>query len=356
MLAAFWSGLGGELAKQWISRILTPAFAFWAGGLAVLWWNSHDAGVRSHGWSTELAASAKSLQGVPALVQGLLIVVVLLLLAASALIAERLTFPLLRLLEGYWSRPAWLWRTLIRIRGSRGKRWAKRIAPLQVRQRRGALSVSEYVELLRLEKSPVSDPERLSTLRQRREDGFSAYDAATLWRGLQITRRIPEQPQLQMPTRLGNILRSAERRSDDKYGLDSAVCWTALWLVLPEQTRTELVQARSTLDSATRMWLWGALFIVWTPWTWWAVPVAILVPALAYHVGILGAATLFGDLVVAAYDLHRMSLYDALHLPRPTSPVEERRTSGPRATNALWGGLDEPGIRYTSGPSAAGEA
>ena len=59
---------------------------------------------------------------------------------------------------------------------------------------------------------------------------------------------------------------------------------------------------------------------------------------------------------MAAYDLHRMSLYDALHLPRPTSPVEEIGTSGPRATNALWGGLDEPSIRYTAGPSAAGEA
>jgi hypothetical protein len=356
VLAAFWSGLGGELAKQWISRVLTPAFVFWAGGLAVLWWDAHEAGVRSQGWSAELAATAKSLQGVPALVQGLLVVVVLLLLAASALIAERLTLPLLRLLEGYWSRPRWLWSLLVRLRGSRRQRWAERIAPLQVRQRRGALSVGEYIELLRLERSPASDPERLSALRERREKGFSAHDAAQLWRGLQVTRRIPEQPQLQMPTRLGNTLRSAERRPVDKYGLDPAVCWTPLWLVLPEQTRTGLVQARSTLDNATRMWLWGALFVVWTPWTWWAVPIAILVGALAYHVGILGAATLFGDLVVAAFDLHRMSLYDALHLPRPTSPDEERRVSGPQATNALWGGLDEPSLRYTSGPAPAAGA
>lgn len=356
MLAAFWSGLGGELAKQWAVRILTPAFAFWAAGLAAVWWHFHRAGVQARGWSAELAAAGKALQTLPALVQGLLLFGALVLLAASALIAERLTLPLLRLLEGYWSRPRWLWSLLVRLRGGQRDRWAQRIASLQVRQRRGTLSVADYLELRRLEASPAPDPDRLDALRRKRADGLSAPEAATLSRGLQVTQRIPEQRQLQMPTRLGNVLRSAERRPMDKYGLDSVVCWTALWLVLPEQTRTELVQARSTVDNATRMWLWGALFLVWTPWTWWAIPIAVLVPALAYHVGILGAATLFGDLVVAAYDLHRMSLYDALHLPRPTSPVEEIGTSGPRATNALWGGLDEPSIRYTSGPSAAGEA
>jgi hypothetical protein len=66
----------------------------------------------------------------------------------------------------------------------------------------------------------------------------------------------------------------------------------------------------------------------------------------------IGGATLFGDLVVAAFDLHRMSLYDSLHLPRPTSPTEERRISGPRVTNAVWGGLDEPGLDYTAEPTA----
>jgi hypothetical protein len=356
VLAAFWSGLGGELAKQWMVRILTPAFAFWAGGLAAVWWHANRAGVGARGWSQELADTAKALQALPALSQVMLLLGALVLLAASALIAERLTFPLLRLLEGYWSRPRWLWSLLVRLRGSQRDRWAERIAPLQTRQRRGTLDVAEFRELRRLEASAARDPERLDALRRRRAEGLSSQDAARLYRGLQITRRTPEQRQLQMPTRLGNILRSAEQRPMEKYGLDSVVCWTALWLVLPEQTRTQLVQARSTLDNATRMWLWGALFVVWTPWTWWAVPIAVLVPTLAYHVGMLGAATLFGDLVVTAFDLHRMNLYDSLHLPRPTSPVEERAVGGPRVTNALWGGLDEPSLRYTAGTAPAGGA
>jgi hypothetical protein len=342
--------LGGELAKQWAARILTPAFAFWAGGLAALWWHAHHRGVQTHGWSAELTTTAKPLQALPTLGQVVLLLGALFLLAASAVIAERLTLPLLRLLEGYWSHPRWLWRLLVRIRGSQRERWTTRVAPLEVRQRRGKLGVREYVELLRLEKSTSPDLKRLAMLRQGRAEGFSSDDAARLARGLRIMRQIPEQRALQMPTRLGNILRSAERRPVDKYGLDPAVCWTALWLVRPEHTRTELVQSRSTLDNATRMWLWGALFVVWTPWTWWAVPIAVLVPLLAYHVGMIGGATLFGDLVVAAFDLHRMSLYDNLHLPRPLSPTEERRVSGPRLTNALWGGLDEPNLMYAFHP------
>jgi hypothetical protein len=95
------------------------------------------------------------------------------------------------------------------------------------------------------------------------------------------------------------------------------------------------------------MWLWGAVFIVWTPWTLWAIPIAVIVPSLAYYGGILGAARLFGDLVVASYDLYRMTLYDSLHLPRPASPAEERR-HGTRVTNLLYGGLDDPSVTYVA--------
>ena len=157
-----------------------------------------------------------------------------------------------------------------------------------------------------------------------------------------------------MPTRLGDILRAAERRPADKYGLDTIACWPALWLLLPAEAKTELVQARSALDNAARTWLWGALFVVWTPWTWLAVPVAIVVPALAYYVGILTAATAFGELTVTAFDLYRFRLYDSLHLPRPSSLALERNRDGPRVTRLLWTSLDEPGLQYVDPPDEAG--
>jgi hypothetical protein len=104
-----------------------------------------------------------------------------------------------------------------------------------------------------------------------------------------------------------------------------------------------------------RIWLWGALFLLWAPWLWWvAVPIGILVPLLAYGFSMLSAATLFGDLTETAFDLHRMELYDALHLPRPTSPAYERE-QGARLSQILWRGETDPGIEYVEPQPAAAE-
>jgi hypothetical protein len=356
VLAAFWSNLGGEFTRQWAARVLTPAFAFWAGGLAAVWWHMHADRVREQGWTRQLAATAAPVGDLPGVAQGVLVVGGLLLLAVSALVADRLTLPLLRLLEGYWARPRWARRLLVAYRRALRRRWSERVDALALRQRRGLLSVAEYAELRRLAVAPGRDAARLTELAGRRARGFGAEEGLELARGQRFLRGTPVVDAAGMPTRLGDLLRAAERRPLEKYGLDAAVCWNALWLVLPDAIRTELAQARASLDNATRAWLWGALFLVWTPWTWWAVPVGLVIPVLAYYVGMMGAAAAFGDLVVTAFDLYRMRLYDGLCLPRPTGPDEERRRSGPRATNALWGGLDGSAARYTSGaPPAPGD-
>jgi len=354
MLTAFWSGLGDEFAKRWATRILTPAFAFWAGGLVVLWWHAHARGVQEHGWAHELSVTTTWLRGLPGVAQAALVVVGLILLTASALIAERLTMPLLQLLEGYWPRPQWVRNQLIAYRRWRRRRWDKRVygdGGLAIRQRFGGLNTAEYLDLRTLEAAPSLDPARLQGLRQRRAAGLSAQLTAELGRGRAYLYRSPPSDELGMPTRLGDVLRAAEYRPLEKYGLDAVICWYALWLLLPADVKTELVQTRTVLDNAARGWLWGALFLVWTPWAWWAIPIGVLIPALTYYVGILGAATLFGELMVTAYDLHRFKLYDSLHLPRPLSPVLERKQDGPRVTNLLWGGLSEPGLVYVEPPA-----
>ena len=159
MLSAFWSGLGGEFAKQWVARVLTPAFAFWAGGLAAVWWHSHRLAVSARGWSHELSVTAAWLRQLPGLAQGLLVVGGLLLVAVSALAAERLTQPLLRLLEGYGWRPRWLRDRLIAYRRWRYHRWDERAQALRNRERYGLLEPKEFFELERLKKA---DPPRRS--------------------------------------------------------------------------------------------------------------------------------------------------------------------------------------------------
>jgi hypothetical protein len=354
MLSAFWSGLGGEFAKQWVARVLTPAFAFWAGGLAAVWWHSHRVAVGAHGWSHELSVTAAWLRQLPGLAQGLVVVAALGLIAVSALAAERLTQPLLRFLEGYGWRPRWLRDWLIAYRRERYRRWEERVKALATRQRLGLLKDEEFFELEDLEKEGTpSDPGRLQDLRERYATKLDARSMGELGRGRRLLHVMPRQDALGLPTRLGDILRAAERRPADKYGLDPIACWPAQWLLLPTEAKTELVQARSALDNAARTWLWGALFVVWTPWTWLAVPIAIVVPALAYYVGILTAATAFGELTVTAFDLYRFRLYDALRLPRPSSPAVERNRDGSRVTRLLWSGLNEPGLQYVDPPAEA---
>ena len=80
-------------------------------------------GSGEHGWAHELSGTATWLRGVSGIAQAVLVVVGLILLAASALVAERLTLPLLQFLEGYWPRPRWLRNRLIAYRRWRRRRW-----------------------------------------------------------------------------------------------------------------------------------------------------------------------------------------------------------------------------------------
>lgn len=350
MLDAFWSGVGEELAKHWVARVLTPAFAFWIGGLGLVWWSDHSADGAAHGPMAELLATAEQAGQLPVFVQVALLVGGLVLVAASAVVAERLTTPLLRLLEGYWTRPAWLREAMVRYRRWRYTRVHKRITPLQRQQRRGSLTVQEFAELRRLRATPDANPPRLATLERGADHGLTSQDTTQLGRDLQWLQTTPERDDLRMPTRLGDALRAAEHRPFTSYGLDAVVCWSALWLMLPAETRTELTQARTVLDGAVRGWLWGSLFLVWTPFSWWAVLVGVGIPLLSYRFGVLPRAIAFGRLIVTSYDLHRMRLYDALHLPRPESPAQERASAGRRVTAALSGTLVEPGLFYRFHP------
>lgn len=139
-----------------------------------------------------------------------------------------------------------------------------------------------------------------------------------------------------MPTRLGIVLRAAESGVEDKYGIDPVGCWPALRLVLPDATRTEVTAARASLDTAATWSLWSVLVAVWVVFTPWAVLVALVAAAAAYP-NLLGTAGRYGELVGAAFALHRGLLYDALGRPQPAQPSDER-AAGRALTAALWRG------------------
>ncbi len=96
-MSNFWGGLGGKLADQWVTAMLTPAFAFWLGGFIV--WILHVGLTPLNTLVIQLSKFSSIVQ-VALLVGGLLVVVV------SSSAVQRLDLAVLRWLEGYW--PKWL--------------------------------------------------------------------------------------------------------------------------------------------------------------------------------------------------------------------------------------------------------
>lgn len=282
MLSDVW----GDAAKSVWDRLAASsagAAVFWLGGL--LAW-SLGRGGPAHlrtvtDWLGRQSASATVA----------VLVVVLVAVATSGLLVQRLTLPILRLMEGYWPRF---------LEGRRSV-LAKRVADQAARDSSREKVLSAVVD------------QGGGTLAERRE--FA--------RLTQRGRRIPGEKHGYQPTRLGNILRAAETRPADKYGLDVIYVWPHMWLLFPEEVRKQLEEARQALDSAVAGCIWGLAFVAFAPWTLWVVPVGLLVAAAIYRLWLPVRAEAYADLLEASIDLYRTLLYRQLRWPLPQNPDNE---------------------------------
>lgn len=308
MLGEFWGVVAGKLADRWAS-IAVPGVVFWTGG--ILAW-----AFAGRGWS-RLSVITDWLDGqsIPAQIAALLGALVV--VEASAIVVQRLTLPVLRLLEGYW--PGWGrgladWRRghVVRHKRADDKAWQQlqRVADQQ------ELTARQRADLARLEHRrrhrPIHDSELL-------------------------------------PTRIGNILRASETRPCHRYGLEAVIVWPRLWLVLPDLTRQELTTARASLDASVASAIWGLVFVAFTPLAWWAAPLGIAAAAAAVAWWVPARAEVFADLVEGAYDLYRTALYQQLRWPLPDTPACERLT-GSGLTQYLVRGSDKPEPEFTPPP------
>ena len=116
--------------------------------------------------------------------------------------------------------------------------------------------------------------------------------------------------------------------------------WPRLWPALPETLRSDLLAARASLDQAAIAGVWGVLFCAFAPFTFWAIPIGLGVAATAVVAVIPGRAQAFGELMEAAYDQYRTTLYTQLRWPLPANPHQER-VEGHRLTSYLWRGSDD---------------
>ena len=297
MYSKFLEGMAGKVADQWSTKLLTPAFLFWIGGLITL--------TSRYGWNSMsqwLLQQPRSFQ-VGLLISGLVVVVL------SATIVESYNLATLRFLEGYWPRwmrPLRKWRVQGHI-----NQWERALE-----------KYSSLHGLYRHDEESLSEKQR--------------YEYAQLdW---QIVR-FPSKPNQFMPTRLGNLLRASECRSVERYGLDAVVCWPRLWLLIPDNSRKELQEARNNLDNAVCNYLWSNLFLIWTLFVWWVPLIAIFSAWQCYRIA-FNAAGVYADLLDSTFDLYRHQLYQALRYPLPTNPSQEIN-DGKRLTEYLWRGPDQ---------------
>ncbi len=294
MIARFDAALGQETATAWLARLVSGAALFWGSGLA------------AYAWRHGVAQAQATFLALPTPVQVGLLVAVPLVLAGSDQVARRFQLTLLRWLEGYWPERlplAWLRRRLLARRRADYRRLEAEWQRLQAAFEAGRLRPEGRERLGRVEVA---------------------------------LHRYPDAPDDMLPTMLGTRLRAAETRPLHRYGLDGVVCWPALWLLLPEPARREVSAARAELNAAVRFTFWGALTALWAIWAWWAAPLAGLLAWLGYRAA-LEAADGYATLVEATFAVHRFALYDALGLPRPSGPEEERR-AGEALTRWLWTG------------------
>jgi hypothetical protein len=95
---------------------------------------------------------------------------------------------------------------------------------------------------------------------------------------------------------------------------------------MPEGAQKEIIQARQRLDAAVRFIVWSLLFLIWALWAWyWVIPISLIGIVWGYWRA-LEAAGVYGELLRAAFDLHRVTLYQALRWPLPSNPADERKT------------------------------
>lgn len=307
MMDSFWTAVAGKLTDRW-AGVAAPAVVFWVGGLMA--WV-----LAGTGWS-RLSEITSWLDHQSAATQIVAMLSALVAVATSATVVQRLTTPVLRLLEGY--SPKWLcwaadWQRNRVLRGHRADEEAWQQLQLQRDTEQTEPTAAQREELARLE--------------HRRHNR-------------------PARPNEVLPTRIGNILRAAETRPYHRYGLDAVIVWPRLWLVLPDLVRHELTGARGSLDSSVAAVIWAVGFVAFSPWAWWAAPAGIVIAAAAARWWVPARAEVFADLVEATFDLYRTALYQQLRWPLPDTPAAEHDT-GSTLTKYLVRGCDKPHPTFT---------
>ncbi|MGW6308767.1 hypothetical protein ACWFRQ_21515 [Streptomyces niveus] len=283
--------LGNKLAERWMSLLVLPGLLYLAvaaGGRALGHGHALDPGRLTNqitAWADAPAAS--SVGGQVLLLAAVLAGAAAVGLAAQALgsLAERLY-----LAAGWQTGPAPLRALAHRLTARRQRRWHT-AATVWHRHREEAAHA-------------LTRGERLDPADRR------AARAAML-------RISPERPD--RPTWCGDRVHAVAVRMDRDHHVEVAAVLPHLWLVLPEEVRTEITTARQALTRAATLTAWAVLYAALTVW-WW--PAALLAVGIAVtgQWRIRAAADIYATVLEATTRVYARNLAEHLGID-PAGPL-----------------------------------
>lgn len=311
----------GIFDRRFLLNAFFPCLIFW-GLLGVI-------GIVGSGWDPlKILQTWNQQDGV---LKTLEIIGFIAIVVFSATVVTSQAGNILRFYEGYWKFP--LSQKLFGI----GKAWhQQQLQDLDVKSR--MQKYAQQMQSLGAELSTSQDVNRQQLL-QRKQERFKA-DIQKLQKSqfaLQEKnyREYPPIHELDqvMPTRVGNVLKSAERYPNTRYNIDAVLIWSRLYHSFPDRFVQIITEARTTLDFALAISALSGLFslisgiwlIVMKAPGWlfllcfWG---GALVAWLAYRSAI-GSAAAYAEQVRAAFDLYRHELVKQLHLKPAQTPDEE---------------------------------
>ncbi|MGW2774504.1 hypothetical protein ACWC4C_18625 [Streptomyces olivaceoviridis] len=289
-MAPVLDGLGEKLAEKWLTALAAPGLLFVGatataavlGHTHALDWSllrgraDHWATTAGH-WSTggQLAAAA----------------VLILAAVAVGTLVRTCGDGAVRIWTGDWPGP--LRSPAHRLTARRARRWD---------------DLQTDIERLR---TPRPARDRTADVRQE-------IDALTVRRD-RIALARPTRP-----TYTGDRLAATVVRVDTQYGIDLAACWPRLWMVLPEDVRTELRTVRTRFDTAVVGSVWAACYAVLGCF-WWPAAVAAVVTGLLARQRVPQAAAALAEHVESAVDVHLRRLAEEIGLTGLADGPPDRR-------------------------------
>lgn len=126
----------------------------------------------------------------------------------------------------------------------------------------------------------------------------------------------------QRPTWMSDRVRLIEARVRAEYWFDASVAWPRVWLLIGDETRRPVLDARRAFSEAVTLAGWGCLYLL-AGVVWWPALVAGACVFLTAWRRARGSLDEFATLIEAVLDVHHRALAQALGVPLGSGTLTE---------------------------------